>query len=84
MENGNDVLTFLHIFQIQRHSKRVEEVKNLNNQANGNELNRSNSLSSRQGSGSEYHRKHAGHIEGYGELHPTTADMMSNTENTIQ
>lgn len=56
----------------------------MNNQANSNEQKQSSSLSSRQGSGSEYHRKHAGHIEGYGELHPTTADMMSNTENNIQ
>ncbi|MGG0718645.1 hypothetical protein ABE096_13770 [Robertmurraya massiliosenegalensis] len=33
----------------------------------------------RQGSGSEYHRKHAGNVEGYGQPHPV--DGSSNESN---
>jgi hypothetical protein len=44
----------------------------LSYQAYGNE--KQQGKNNRQGSGSEYHREHAGNVEGYGQPHPVTGE----------
>lgn len=34
-----------------------------------------NSAANEQGSGTEYHNEHAGHIEGYGEIDPNAENL---------
>ncbi|WP_156422631.1 hypothetical protein [Bacillus sp. FJAT-29937] len=50
----------------------------MSNPANDNKKQKNISFSNSKDSGSEYHREHAGHVEGYGETYPT-AKNMSNT-----
>lgn len=57
------------------------EVKNLSKQKN-NQNEKVNSAANKQGSGTEYHNKHAGHIEGYGEIDPNAEHINQSTEGT--
>jgi hypothetical protein len=55
----------------------------LSHQTNGNEKEKSKILTnSQQGEGTEYHREHAGNVEGYGQPHPVngTGKMTTNNE----
>jgi hypothetical protein len=53
----------------------------LPNQANGNEKQKSKSLmDNREGAGSEYHKEHAGNVEGYGQPHPVDGIGNKNNE----
>jgi hypothetical protein len=56
----------------------------LSNRTNDNEKQKSKSLNNRQSSGSEYHREHAGNVEGYGETYPYAKGLSNRTENTDQ
>jgi hypothetical protein len=49
-------------------------VSYLKSQTKTNDMQKSKSLINSQGSGSEYHKEHAGNVEGYGEPHPITKD----------
>jgi len=54
-------------------------VKILSHQSNANE--KQQAKNNRQGSGSEYHREHAGNVEGYGQPHPVNGeDTMTNNK----
>jgi hypothetical protein len=41
-----------------------------NKQTNNSEKQKSKSINSKQGSGTEYHKEHADNVEGYGEPYP--------------
>ncbi|MGM0877799.1 MAG: hypothetical protein ACQEWV_24440 [Bacillota bacterium] len=56
----------------------------MSNQTRDNEKQKSKSLNNRQGSGAEYHREHAGNVEGYGETYPYAKGSSNMTENTDQ
>jgi hypothetical protein len=56
----------------------------LSNQINENEKQKGKSLNNRQGSGSEYHREHAGNVEGYGETDPYVKNASNISDNTDQ
>lgn len=43
--------------------------------------NQKGKLTNQQGSGSEYHKDHAGKVEGYGQPHPMDNSVNSNNEN---
>lgn len=54
-----------------KHSNCVWEVKDLTRQNNKSEKQKTNSAAvNRQGSGSEYEKERAGHVEGYGQPYP--------------
>lgn len=48
---------------------------------NDNEKQKNKSFNNQKNSGSEYHKEHAGHVEGYGEIYPD-AKSLSNMTNT--
>lgn len=52
------------------------------NQPNENEKQKGNAVNNSVGSGSEYHREHAGNVEGYGQPHPVNgeANMTKDSE----
>jgi hypothetical protein len=51
-----------------------------NSQNNNKKKQKSTAITNKQGSGSEYHRDHAGNVEGYGEPYP----IRNTTEDTDQ
>ncbi|MBD8068081.1 hypothetical protein [Bacillus sp. PS06] len=46
----------------------------MTSQANTNKNQKKQSIINRNDSGSDYHKEHAGNVEGYGEPHPITND----------
>jgi hypothetical protein len=59
-------------------------VSYLRNQTKANDKQNSKSLINDQGSGSEYHKEHAGNVEGYGEPRPITNDANNMLKNNVQ
>jgi hypothetical protein len=58
-------------------------VRSLSHQSNGNEKQKSQSVvNNSQGAGTEYHKEHAGNVEGYGQPHPVNGEgnMTRNNE----
>ncbi len=54
----------------------------MSNKTNRNNKGNNNPLTNQQGSGSEYHREHAGNVEGYGEPYPNNGSVENlNTAN---
>jgi hypothetical protein len=53
-------------------------------QENNNEKQKNNTITSKQDSGSEYHREHAGNVEGYGETEPYVKGLTNMTEKNDQ
>lgn len=51
---------------------------------NNNEKQKNNAITSKQDSGSEYHREHAGNVEGYGETEPYVKGLTNMTEKNDQ
>ncbi|MED4402552.1 hypothetical protein ABET41_09855 [Metabacillus fastidiosus] len=51
----------------------------MSNQANKNEKEKNKSFNNSQASGSEYHKEHAGHVEGYGEIYPEAKNVIDTT-----
>ncbi|MEC2077496.1 hypothetical protein [Metabacillus fastidiosus] len=49
----------------------------MSNQADKNK--KEKSLNNSQASGSEYHKEHAGHVEGYGEIYPEAKNVIDTT-----
>lgn len=56
----------------------------LANQTNDNKKQKSTLSNNHQGAGSEYHKEHAGNVEGYGEPHPITNDVSNTTKDNGQ
>jgi hypothetical protein len=54
----------------------------LSNQTNDNKQQKSKTQSNNQGS--EYHREHAGKVEGYGEPYPNANSLNNKTDTTDQ
>ncbi|MGN7403275.1 hypothetical protein ACTHO0_25835 [Cytobacillus praedii] len=52
----------------------------MSNPTDNNKKQQNKSLNNNQESGSDYHRKHAGHVEGYGEIYPNAKNMSDTTE----
>jgi hypothetical protein len=59
-------------------------VSYLRNQTKANGKQKSKSLINEQGSGSDYHKEHAGNVEGYGEPHPITNGDSNMTNDHVQ
>lgn len=55
----------------------------LRSENKANDKQKSKSLNG-QGSGSEYHKEHAGNVEGYGEPHPITKGVSNMTNDNVQ
>jgi hypothetical protein len=49
--------------------------------SNQNEKQKGTAAENRVGSGTEYHREHAGNVEGYGQPHPVNGEGSMATEN---
>ncbi|MGG3560649.1 hypothetical protein ABES03_03385 [Neobacillus rhizosphaerae] len=49
--------------------------------SNQNEKQNGNSAQNSVGSGSEYHKEHAGNVEGYGQPHPVNGEGSMSKEN---
>lgn len=54
----------------------------MSNQTNNNKQQKNNALSNNKGS--EYHREHAGKVEGYGEPYPNANSLNNMTDTTDQ
>jgi hypothetical protein len=52
----------------------------LSNPADNNKKQQNKTLNNSQNSGSEYHREHAGHVEGYGEIYPNAKNTSDTTD----
>lgn len=56
----------------------------LANQTNDHEKQKRTLSDNHQGAGSEYHKEHAGNVEGYGEPHPITNEVSDMTKDSGQ